>query len=271
MKAETLYLDIETTPLGVWSWMPYGKNWRMIELLVPWSILCVAAKWEGKKTEIYSIWDYKNFKPLVERYEDGSILLRKPNDKELVKTIHGLYDEAHIIIGHNVKAFDTKKIVSRFLAHKLPPPSPYTQIDTLTEHRKIAAPTSHKLDDLVQSYGLGRKLPHEGFPLWMGAMEGKQSAINKMERYCKRDVDVGNKLYKYLGPWMENHPSLNVFTGQPMACPFCLKEGTIIKRGPKKLAGGKRRQMYHCAPNRKGCGKYPKGELIPQDEKIILR
>lgn len=270
-KAKKLYLDIETTPNGVWSWATYGKNWRAIDVIVPWSILCFAAKWEGKRTQIYSIWDYKGYKPLIEEYEDGSILLRAPDDKALMKTLHGLIDEAEIIIGHNIKSFDDKKIVSRFLTHGFSPPSPYIKIDTLTEHRKIAAPNSNKLDDLVRAYGLGKKVSHQGFPLWIGSMSGDEKAERKMEKYCKQDVNVGYKLYDFMAPWMATHPSMNVYVDRPNACPLCLKEKTIIFRGVRHLAGGRIRRILHCAPNRGGCGKYPRGSFIDQKEKIILR
>jgi hypothetical protein len=270
-KVKKLYIDIETTPNGVWSWVPYGKNWRATGMIVPWFILCFAAKWEGQKTKVYSVRDYKGYKPQLERFEDGSVLIRQPNDKGLLEDLHQLLSEADIVIGHNLKAFDDKKIVSRLLTHGFPPPAPYTKIDTLKEHKKIAAPNSNRLDDLAQQYGLGKKLDHEGFPLWVKCMEGDPKAWNKMERYCKQDVDVGFKLYEYLAPWMESHPSLNVYADKPSACPLCLRQNTIIFRGHRKLAGGRLRKILHCAPNRGGCGKYIKGELFSQQEKIILR
>lgn len=271
MKIKHLVLDIENTPNGVWSWGLWGKNWNSIATIVPWFVLCFAAKWEGERTRIYSVRDYKNYKPFIERKNDGSILIRKPDDKELMQDLWKLLDEADIVTGHNLKAFDDKKVVHRFLVHGFNPPSPYLKIDTLTEHRKIALPNSNKLDDLVRDYGIGKKVSHQGFPLWMGCMEGSDQAWSKMEHYCRRDVDITYKLYKLLGPWMANHPSLNVFVNKPNACPFCLKQKTIINRGTSKLVGGRLRQIHQCAPNLGGCGKYPKGELLPQAQKIIIR
>jgi len=257
MNAKILVLDIETTPNLVWSWQTWAKNWNAIEVVQPWYILCVGAKWVGKKTQILSLTDYSHYK-------------RHPkDDSKLLKDLWDLMNEADIIVGWNSKAFDVKKINSRLLLHGFNPPSPYKQVDVMCEKKKVAKSNSNRLADSAEEWGVGRKMDTGGFELWTGCMNGDPKAWAKMKRYCVRDVDITAKSYLFLRPWMTTHPNLNWYSRDIVACSACGKQKTLVKRGWQP-AGARRRQIYHCAPNRGGCGKYCTGEMIPQDPNTKL-
>lgn len=216
-KPKILLFDIETAPNLGYVWGKYDQN--VIDYKSEWYMLCFVAKWSDSKKLITSkLSDFKTFKK------------DKENDYGVVKALWNLLDECDILIGHNSKAFDEKKANARFVYHGLPPPSPYKTIDTLSVARKYFKFTSNKLDDLGKALGIGRKVPHEGFRLWLGCMNGDTKSWNKMIKYNKQDVLLLEKLYKKLQPWITNHPNIGLFTNQEYACPNCGSKH-VIKRG----------------------------------------
>ena len=142
------------------------------------------------------------------------------DDYKLVKELWDLLDKAEIVIAQNGDAFDLKKINARFIYHNLPPPSPYRTIDTLKVARRYFAFSSNKLDHLGATLGLGRKLEHEGFPLWRRCMMGDRKAWGKMKAYNKQDVLLLEKVYYRLLPWIKNHPNMGMYS-DVTSCPKC--------------------------------------------------
>jgi predicted acyl esterase len=102
-------------------------------------------------------------------------------------------------------------------------------------------------------------------------MEGDPKAWVKMKRYCVQDVNLTEKNYKVLRPWIHNHPNLTHYSRDIKACSACGKQNTLFKRGTFP-AGQRRRQRYRCEPEKGGCGKWCAGELIPQnpDTKLLI-
>ena len=270
MKAKIVTFDIETISNVVFSWATRGKHWNAIDTLMDWRVICVGYKWLGKKAELLTVFDEK-FKPMIRENKDGSITLRQIDDYDIMVAMRDILDEADIVVGWNSKKFDVKKVQARMIALGIEPPSPFKQVDVMQEKGKVASSNSYKLDDTGEEWGIGRKLKHEGWELWYESVKGTQTAINKMHRYCRQDVNLTEKAYLKLRPWMATHPNLNWYSRDIKACSACGKENTLIKRGFQP-AGQRRRQIYHCAPGRGGCGKYCTGELIPQDpnNKLII-
>lgn len=216
-EPKILIFDIETSPNLGYIWGKYEQN--VIEYNHEWYMLCYVAKWLGNKKIIKSkLNDFPNYKKDM------------MNDKHVVKTLWKLFDEADVIIGHNGDRFDIKKSNARFAYHGLPPPSQYKTIDTLKVARKYFKFNSNKLDDLGQLFGLGKKLPHEGFQLWKKCMFGDKKAWNKMIRYNIQDVKLLEKLYLKLLPWIGNHPNFGLYMGKEYVCPKCGSE-KLQKRG----------------------------------------
>lgn len=193
-----LLYDIETSPLIGFTWKTWDTN--IIQVKDDFQILCWSAKWlDGKMMS-------------------GSMQGKK-SDKECVKELWKLFDEADVIIGHNSNKFDNKKVTARFIYHKLPPPSPYKTVDTLLEVRKVAAFTSNKLDDLGEVLGEGRKLKTD-FSLWLGCMNNDPASFKKMQDYNKQDVLLLEKLYLRLLPYMKSHPNMGMYDNE-VECPKC--------------------------------------------------
>lgn len=239
-----LHFDLECTPLLGYVWGMWEQN--VTKLVRESYILTVAWKWaDEKKVHSASLPDFKTFKKDIR------------DDKELVTLVHGLFDKADVVIAHNGKAFDIKKMNTAFMHHKLKPPSPYKVIDTKTIAKRVGYFPSNKLDSLGQSLSLGRKLDTGGFELWERCMAGDKKAFKRMEKYNRQDVVLLEKVYLEFRPWIDNHPHINPHVGSK-ACNTCGSTHTQ-RRGKERRIGGFK-SKYQCFD----CGHWFFGPLIKQ-------
>ena len=247
MQAKILLIDVETSPSLGYVWGMYEQN--VIEFKSQWYIMCFGAKWLGEKTVVKALPDYTLYKK------------NRENDKDLVKDIWRLMDEADIIIAHNGNKFDFKKINSRFAIHGLPPPSPYKAIDTCLVARRYFGFLSNKLDDLGNELGLGRKVKHSGFEMWKGCMSGNLFSWQEMKKYNKQDVDLLEKVYLHFRGWMHTHPNVSNLLSKT-CCPKCGSRN-LHSKGFHFTQVGKYRR-FQC----QDCGGYGRVRLNEQEDNI---
>lgn len=169
----------------------------VIERIQTFSILSVAYKWLGGVTKVIA----------CDHQSERSLLLK----------LKKLLNEADVVIAHNGDAFDIRKINARFIVHKISPPSQYRTIDTKKEAKKIAYFDSNSLNNLGIDMGEGEKMKHRGFDMWKGAMNGVQKDWDDMKRYNKRDVDLLERVYLRLRPWIATRQSRS----DGKQCPKC--------------------------------------------------
>lgn len=228
-----LLLDIETQPDLVWVWSVYESN--AISVKQHWQLLSFAAKWVGEKTAtVRALCDLKGYKPGM-------------GDRKLLEELHALLEEADVVVAHNGRDFDIKKINARFIAHGMKPPSPYKIVDTKLEVKRVASFSSNKLDWLCRQLEIGKKIEHEGWAMWEGCMAGDPSDWAKMKKYNLHDVTLLEELFTLLRPW-SRMPNVSLYDGRD-ACPNC--GGTLIKWGTQFLRS-RAYQRYRC----KGCGAF---------------
>lgn len=96
-----------------YAWQPWEAT--ALRVVEPTTICCFSAKWLGGKQITKAISDYKGYKP------------GKRDDKDLLKDLWKLLDEAEIVVAHNGDKFDVKKINYRFMVNGITPPSPYKE------------------------------------------------------------------------------------------------------------------------------------------------
>lgn len=241
--SKVLIFDIETSTNLAHVWGAYQQD--VLHFERQWFTLCFAYKWLGqKKIHIHSLPDYPLYKK--DKYDD----------KELVKKLWSLFDEADVIMAHNGDRFDIKKMNARFIYHGLPPPSTYRTIDTLKTARKVFGLNSNRLDDIAAYLQIGRKLPNTGKHLWLGCMNGDMKAWKKMCQYNKHDVWLLAEVYEKIKAWEPSHPNLAILDGKDGACPTC-KSKKIVKWG--YIATNARMYQRHRCNN---CGRYIRGNLI---------
>lgn len=249
-KPKILFIDLETTPIEAYTWGPKWET-NLIEFTEHSRILSYSAKWlDG--VHITKGWlDYKGYKP-------GAL-----DDKAIVMDLWSLLDKADIVVAQNGNSFDLKIMNARFAFHKLTPPSPYKSLDTKLEARKYLRLPSNSLDDICDYFGIGRKLHHEGFPLWKACMAGDKAAWGRMKKYNKWDVVLLEKVYLLLLPWMKNHPNVGMYIGK-LVCPKC-GSGKMQSRGVSvnQTTSYKRVQCQDC-------GGWSRGPSIKRDIKPLV-
>lgn len=254
MPAKILLLDIETAPSVGYTWGPkYDTN--IIEYISDWFILSFAYKWlDTDGVSVSALPDYKGYRP------------GKCDDVHLIHDLHGVLDSADIVVAHNGDSFDIKKSNSRFLTHGLPPPSDYKTVDTLKVARRHFKFDSNKLADLAKYLEIGSKVPHVGFALWRGCMEGDPEAWRIMKEYNKQDVVLLEDIYLRLRPWC-NHPDVNLYGEGKLGasnmgadkrhdCPAC--GSSHVQRRGIAVARTRRYQRLNC----QSCGHWFQGELM---------
>jgi DNA polymerase elongation subunit (family B) len=226
-----LTIDIETSPAIAYTWAQNMYETGLIKIKEPGKIISYSAKWLKGKQQTRGLIDYKGYKP------------NKVDDGKIVKDIHSLLDEADVVVTQNGVAFDSKYITTRIIAHNLPPPSPYRNIDTKQEAKKLLHLPSRSLDNLGKYFGLGAKQEHEGFPLWEKCMAGDAKAWERMKKYNAQDVRLTEALYLKLRPFMKSHPNFSTLK-EIEACPRCTS--TSAQRRGYTFTNASKYQRYQC-------------------------
>lgn len=231
-KLKILLIDIETKPLLLYGWALFDQNFGLNQIKEDTSILSFSAKWLGEDKMIYADIRHKR---------------NKNDDKELVVKIAKLLNEAHIVVGHNLKRFDRRRINARLIYHGIPRPAPYREEDTLTLAKKHFGFTSNKLEYLAKFLGVKHKKltqrKYSGMDLWTACLDNVKEAWVEMEQYNKRDVLALEGVYNRLAPWgtAVNHSTYTDSTLDPCNC----GSTSFTKRGYNYSNAGKY-QRFEC-------------------------
>lgn len=229
-----LYLDIETSPNLGYVWGLWNQNLAITQLVEHTEMLCFGARWgNAKKVEFYSV------------YHNGK--------QEMLEAIHALMDEAEVIVGWNSKGFDVKHLYREFLEAGMTPPSPHQDLDLmLTAKQRFKLP-SNKLDYVAQLLGVGAKVKHTGFQLWLDCMAGNEKAWRMMKRYQIQDVNLLLDVHEKLRPWIKG-PNVAAIDKVVDGCPNCGSQR--LHRKGKMVAARTTWQRYQCYD----CGTWTKGK-----------
>lgn len=233
-----LLLDIETAPNQAYVWRLFDTTVGIDMLLESHYILCWSAKWLGKDDVIFDSKQYKS-------------------TSRMLKGIHDLLDQADAVIHYNGKKFDIPHLNREFLLNGYSPPSPYKQIDLRDTAKTVFRFPSNKLQQVAKELGVGEKIKHDGFELWVGCIKNDKESWRKMQEYNIQDVLLLEKVYEVMKPWVKFHPNQNLYSdGTQLLCPVC--GGTHLhKRGFAKTLASVY-QRYICVD----CGHWSKDNKI---------
>lgn len=250
-----LILDIELSPLTVYTWGVRDQFVALDAVIEDWSVIAFCAKWYGSDKVIF-------------RGTGGRGSKKVRDDKALLAELAKLLDAADIVVGHNVRGFDLKKISARMIQHGMPPHSPVRVIDTLSAAKKAGAFSSNKLAFLAEKLTSERKDTHSGYPgmeLWKACLADDPAAWKVMRAYNVQDVKATEELYTKLRPWCAGHPNMTLFAAdaEALTCPKCSSHA-VQTRGTVTTQTGKF-QRLHC----QSCGSWcrAKNNLVPLDSR----
>lgn len=223
-----LVVDIETAPAELWGWGMFKQNFGVEQVKAHPYILCVGYKWVGdRKVHCLTNWEM--------------------SQRAMLRKVLELLEECDAVVSKNGIRFDIPWLRTELLKYRMGPMPKLTHIDLEKAARAYFRFLSNKLDYIVQYLDLGKKVEHEGFPLWRKVMEGSREARRRMVTYCKGDVKITEKLYIEMGPYIENHPAIRAVGSH--ACVFCHSKRTQ-RRGPRYTACFKI-QRHQCLDCRK--------------------
>lgn len=185
-----LVLDIETSPLITYTWGLFNQMIGTNQIVEDTYVISYAAKWLDEDKIFYR--DQRNKKDISD-------------NKELLKEVRDLIDKADILLTHNGKSFDYKRLNAEFVLNKITKPSSVRHLDTLTIVKKHFRFTSNKLAFLTHKLCTKhKKLEHGKYPgmeLWKACLDNKLDAWKEMELYNKEDVKSLEEFYHIIKPW----------------------------------------------------------------------
>ena len=236
-KRRRLFFDIETSPnIGLFWEAGYKKNITTDNIIRERAIICICYKWEDEK-EVYALqWDTKQ------------------NDKRMLEQFVKVANTANELVGHNGDKFDLAWIRTRCLFHGIDMFPNYQTIDTLKVARSKFRFQSNRLNYIAEFLGLGGKIKTE-FNLWKDILLNKDKiAMEKMIKYCKKDVSLLEEVYKLLGNHIAPKTHYGVIFGEDRgSCPECGADSkNLIKNMSRTTATGVVKIQYQC----KVCNKF---------------
>lgn len=226
------YVDIETFPAAVWTWSLFKPVIGIDQIISQPRIGGVGWMWEGQKSPR---WIGEN----THSHED------------MLKVVRNLMDQADILVHWNGDRFDEPWLQAEFALYDIPEPSPCTPLDLMKATKRKLRLLSYKLDYVAQYFGLGQKIKHGGFRLWVQCMAGDEKAWRAMARYCKQDVLLLPAIrHRLLG--RIKHPHVGLWADDPTLaiCGNCGSD-QLQKRGFAYTSLGKF-QQYVCT----ACGRW---------------
>ncbi len=205
--AKVLIIDLETSHIIARVWGKWNQNINDGDIIRDWMILCWSGKW---------LFDDKIYNCAMTKKE-----IKNGDDKRVTKALWNMFNDADVIIAHNLNKFDAKKANSKFILHGLDSPKPYLSIDTLLHARKQFKMTSNRLDYLGEILGVGRKIDTPK-GLWNKVEDGDMDAMEEMQKYCDQDVKLLEDVYLKMRGWIKPAPNLGLFANDnEIVCPSC--------------------------------------------------
>lgn len=240
MKERILLFDIESAPNLSYCWGKWQQNILSFER--ERFLISFAYKWLGDGgIKVKSLRTCKGKTPY--------------DDYFLVRELWGLMNQAEVVVAHNGRDFDCKLAQAFFVKHQMKPCRPYKIVDTKLVAKRHFFFNSNSLNDLCKYLGLGRKVKHSGFNMWLECMQGDEDALKRMELYNKHDIELLEALYLRMRPFMDNHPNLNVMRDRSVICPCC--GGKVMQKRGWHITRVSRAQRYQC----RTCGSWSFGKL----------
>lgn len=238
-----LTIDIETSPMKVYTFSLFKPFIAINQVIEHSRVISFAAKWDDEDKVIFR-----------SEYHHGR--------EAMLRQAWALLNEADIVIHFNGDTFDIPHLRREFQILDLPPFSPFQTIDIYKQLKKSLYFSSNKLDYMLQVLGIGAKVAHSGFDLWMHCIEEspasdpnrQKRAWALMRKYNIGDVVETWKLYLETRAYLPAHPNMGLYVEDPgdgiTRCSVC--QGVNLRREGYRYTGVGKYPRYQC----RDCGKW---------------
>ncbi len=229
-----LFYDLETSPNIAFAWRCGGKQFVSHESVIQErAVICICWKWEGQKTVHSMTW-------------------KKGDDREMLQRFMAIALQADELVAHNGDRFDIKWFNTRCLYHRIDPAPIWKTVDTLAIARSRFYFNSNKLDYLA-NFLFGEGKSDTEFGMWKDiVMHNCRHAMKRMVDYCKRDVELLERVFKEISPYHNPKSHVGVLNGgEKWHCPRC-GSSSVITNKTRVTTYGTRKFEMKC----KECNSY---------------
>lgn len=237
----------ETAHNLVASFRLFGDYMSPENILRERYIIWASWKWLGeKKVHAVSVLDDP------ERYAENPY-----DDYHVLSTLHKVLSEADFIVAHNGDKFDWKFFQGRLLIQGFAPLPPIVSIDTLKVAKRNFLFNANRLDYLGKILKVGRKIETTS-GLWLKVLQGDTDAIKKVVKYNKGDVQLLERVFLKLRPYIKKIP-----TFMPgLVCPKPGCHSARVQHRGKAITSTRTYQRYQC----QDCGGWFQGVKADKPE-----
>jgi len=224
-----LFFDIETSPIVAYTWRVGWKlNIGTDNIIQDWKIICISYGWEDEDKVHTLTWD------------------KNQCDKQMLIDFIKIANTADELVAHNGDRFDIKKIRTKCIFHRIPMFPNYRTLDTLKKAKSGFVFNSNRLDYIAKYLGVGAKLEHEGFNMWVKCMQGDKEALADMVKYCEMDIVVLQDVFLVMQSYIKQNQHVGTLNmGRKCDCPSCgSSEVTYLKLNVTSLGTPKR--QFEC-------------------------
>lgn len=167
--------------------------------------------------------------------------------ERLVLEAWSLVNNCDVLVAHNAKRFDVKKINSYFLQYGLPPPAPYKVVDTLQIAKNKFALPFNSLAYLAEFLGVEQKIDTGGIDLWISCDKGDPEALKAMENYNIGDITTLRGVYNKIIGWDNNAVNMSLYDDEhDMLCPHCSSDRISSIEGKFVYTVSRKYSLYRC-------------------------
>ena len=229
---KTLYFDIETTLAKSYHWGQWQQNLSVKQQIQESHMLSHAWAWG----------DGEVFSSVLTPEE-----VLNQDDERIVYEIWSLLDNCDIVVAHNGKRFDVKKVNGYFLKYGLPKPSSYKVIDTLEIAKKHFNLPFKSLEYLAKFLNVELKQDSGGIQTWIDCDRGNPEALATMEFYNRGDVVTLREIHNKLKGWDNNGVNIALYNDDhDTLCTHCGGDDISVITDKFAYTPQRKYQLYRC-------------------------
>lgn len=229
---KTLYFDIETTLAKSYHWGQWQQNLSVKQQIQESHMLSHAWAWG----------DGEVFSSVLTPEE-----VLNQDDERIVYEIWSLLDNCDVVVAHNGKRFDVKKVNGYFLKYGLPKPSSYKVIDTLEIAKKHFNLPFKSLEYLAKFLNVELKQDSGGIQTWIDCDRGDLEALATMEFYNRGDVVTLREIHNKLKGWDNNGVNIALYNDNHDAlCTHCGSDDISVITDKFAYTPNRKYQVYRC-------------------------